>query len=137
MHHHGTIHSTTRGVPISQKIGGHLRLVTSCISLGVTRLILDWPLRAGWAYSEDREREREREREEKEGERVWERERDSGTRPEPQRAVTKRSLVTHTEAHSARVSELDRLLNITSFGEEEVPSVRACSWETSDSFLAL
>lgn len=81
-------------------------------------------VRTGWAYPEERERE-------KKGERVWERERerqrDSGTRPEPQRAVTKRSLVTHTEAHSAPVSELDGLLNITSSGEEEVPSVRACS----------
>jgi len=82
---------------------------------------------AGWAYLEKRKKERERERKRKKGERVRERERDSGTRPEPQRAVTKRSLITHTEAHSARVSKLDGLLNITSSGEEEVPSVRACS----------
>lgn len=57
-------------------------------------------VRAGWACSEQREGEREKERE-TEGERVREREKDSGTRPEPQRAVTKRSLVTHTEAWCA------------------------------------
>lgn len=102
-----------RGVPISRKTGGHLRSPSVGHflhrSLGVTRLILDWPsyTQCRLGLSKDKERKgRERER------RIPVR---HATRTAESR-VTKRS---HRHTYGRACERVGRLLNITSSSEEE------------------
>lgn len=116
-------------VEISWKTGKHLLPlqppVTSCISLRVTRLILDWPscMQVGPAR---RGRREEKKGKEKKGERMHEKEMDSGPARDQNRREQWQKGRPHTRVHAC--GQVGRLLNITSFGtyiererEREVP----------------